>query len=166
MNRGTTGSAREHIEAPQEVLYDLVTDVTRMGEWSPECVEGEWLDGATGPVAGARFRATNRNGRARWSNKPRVVTADPPQEFAFISPDPFGRDMTRWTYRFDATDTGTRVTESFELLRKLPLYLRLSDRWLMGVKDRKTDLEANMCRTLKALKSAAERPGTSGPRRS
>ena len=157
MKLGTTREARLHVSAPPEVVYDLVSDVTRMGEWSPECVSCEWTDGATGPAVGARFRGTNRHGLARWSNKPRVVVADRGREFAFISTDPFGRDMTKWSYRFEAVDDGTDVVESFELLDDLPLYLRLTDRFVMKVKDRAADLEANMERTLAKLKATLER---------
>ena len=156
MKRGSRGEARQEITAPPEVVYDLVSDVTRMGEWSPECVGGEWIDGASGPAVGARFRGRNRHGRARWSNRPHVVAADRPRVFAFVATDPIGRDMTRWTYRPEPTATGTVVVESFEMVRSIPLYIRLSDRWLMGVKDRKADLEANMGRTLAAIKAAAE----------
>lgn len=156
MEKGTTGGVREHIEAPPEAVYDLVADVTRMGDWSPECVACEWVDGATGPAVGARFRGRNRHGLARWSNKPRVVAAERGKVFAFVAMDPIGRDMTRWTYRFEPTPTGTDLTESFEMIRSIPLYIRLTDRWLMGVKDRKADLEANMKRTVDALKIAAE----------
>jgi hypothetical protein len=60
VDKGTTGDARVHIDAKPAELYDLVTDVTRMGEWSPECVRCVWLDGATGPAVGARFRGSNR----------------------------------------------------------------------------------------------------------
>jgi hypothetical protein len=156
MKKGTTRRAEEYIEAPAEVIYDLVADITRMGEWSPECVDAEWVDGNTAPVVGARFRGRNRHGLARWSNKPRVVAAERGREFAFIATDPFGHDTTRWTYTFEPNTTGTRVCESFELLRDLPLYLRLSDRWMMRVKDRPADLEVNMRSTLAALKIAAE----------
>jgi hypothetical protein len=68
-----------------------------MGDLSPECVSCEWIDGATGPTVGARFRGRN-----------------------------------------------TTVTESFEMVRTIPLYIRLYDRWVMGVEDRKADPEANM----------------------
>jgi hypothetical protein len=156
MKRGTTGEVHQHIEAQPEAIYDLVADVTRMGEWSPECRECEWIDGATGPVVGARFRGRNRHGRARWSNKPRVVAADQGRVFGFVATDPIGRDMTRWTYRLEPTATGTDVTESFAMVRSIPLYIRLSDRWLMGVKDRKADLEANMRHTLATIKTVAE----------
>jgi len=156
MKKGTTSTVREHVDATPEVVYDLVSDVTRMGEWSPECVACEWVDGATGPVVGARFRGRNRHGLARWSNRPRVIAADRGREFGFVATDPLGRDMTRWTYRFEPTPAGTDVTESIEMLRSIPLHIRLTDRWLMGVKDRKADLEANMHRTLAAIKTAVE----------
>ena len=44
---------------PPEEVYDLVADVTRMSEFSPEVVSCRWLDGATGPAVGARFEAVN-----------------------------------------------------------------------------------------------------------
>lgn len=156
MKRGTTSKVHEHVDAAPDVIYDLVADVTRMGQWSPECVACEWVDGATGPAVGARFRGRNRRGLARWSNRPRVVTAERGREFSFVATDPIGRDMTKWTYRLEPTSSGTDVTESFEMVHSIPLYIRLSDRWLMGIKDRQIDLEANMRRTLAALKVAAE----------
>ena len=159
MDKGTTGEARAHIESAPEAVYDMVADVTRMGEWSPECVGGKWIDGATGPVVGARFRGRNRHGLARWSTTPRVVAAERGREFVFVATDPFGRDMTRWAYRFAAAPAGTDVIESFEMLNRIPLYIRLYDRYVMGVKDRKADLEANMSDTLAKLKACAEKVG-------
>ncbi len=47
------------------------------------------------------------------------------------------------------------MTESFEILADIPWYFTLSER-MMGVKDRKADLEAGMRATLRQLKSAAE----------
>lgn len=44
-----------HIDAHPDVVYDLIADVTRMPEFSPEVIRCEWLDGATGPAVGARF---------------------------------------------------------------------------------------------------------------
>ena len=156
MKKGTTSQAQERVDASPEVVYDLVTDVTRMGEWSPECVGCIWIDGANGSVPGARFRGRNRHRLARWSTKPRVVTANRPAEFTFVAGDAIGRDLTVWTYRIAATESGTEVTESFELLRDIPWYIRSWRRTFMGVRDRKADLETNMRRTLLNLKVAAE----------
>ncbi|MGH9090145.1 MAG: SRPBCC family protein [Acidimicrobiales bacterium] len=156
MKRGTTGQVRRHVDAAPEVVYDLVADVSRMGEWSPECVGCDWIDGASGPAVGARFRGRNRHRLARWSTKPRVTVANRPSELAFVAPDGFGRDLTIWWYRLEPAGSGTELTESFELLRDIPWYIRAWRRSFMGVKDRKADLEENMGRTLSNIKAAAE----------
>jgi hypothetical protein len=44
------GEARLRIDAAPERVYDLVSDITRMGEWSPENLCGHWLDRADGPA--------------------------------------------------------------------------------------------------------------------
>ncbi|MDQ1476810.1 MAG: hypothetical protein QOE62_2039 [Actinomycetota bacterium] len=160
MNKGTIGKATIGIDASPEELYDLVSDVRRMGEWSPECQRCIWLDGATGPAVGARFKGSNAHGKARWSTKTKVVVADPGREFAFVTGH-LRRDMTKWSYRFEPTANGTTVTESFEMLANMPWYFALGDRFLMGVKDRRADLEENMAETLQRLKSASERRGAS-----
>jgi len=157
MKAGTQAQATSDVNASPKVIYDLVSDVRRMGEWSPECRRAVWLGGAIGPAVGVQFKGRNSHGVARWSTKSRVVTADPGAEFAFVTGH-LGRDMTRWSYRFDATPNGTHVTEAFEMLRDLPWYFRLGDRLLMGVEDRKSDLETNMRETLRRLKGATENP--------
>ena len=157
MNQGTRGEARIHVNAPPEKLYEMVSDVPRTGEWSPECVRCEWIGGATGPVVGAQFKGSNKRSFMRWTTKPRVVTADPGREFAFVvNVMGLKREMTKWTYRFEPTaDGGADVSESFELVNDLPWYIALGDR-LMGIKDRKADLEANIQHTLQRIKAAAE----------
>src|SRR5438309_8006061 len=158
MKKGTTGQTRAHVNVPPEKLYDLITDVTRMGEWSPETVRCKWMGGATGPVVGAEFKGANRNKFMRWTTKPRVVVADHGREFAFVVPAIIGyKDLTRWTYRFEeATDGGTEVVESFEIMNDLPWYINFGDRHILGIKDRKADLEANMTKTLARIKAVAE----------
>jgi Polyketide cyclase / dehydrase and lipid transport len=159
MRVGTQGRVSLVVNASPTLLYDLVSDVRRMGEWSPECRHCSWIDGATGPRAGARFKGTNQRGIARWSTKPRVVTADPGREFAFVTGH-LGRDMTKWSYRFAPASDGATVTESFEMLRTMPWYFRLADRFLMGVTDREADLTTNMTETLRRLKVSVETANT------
>ena len=72
-----------HIEAPPERIYEIVTDIAQMGRLSPECTGGKWLDGATGPAVGARFKGSNKRGFARWSTTNEVVEAEPGQAFSF-----------------------------------------------------------------------------------
>jgi len=158
MKKGTRGEARIHVNAPPEKVYELVSDVTRMGEWSPENVKSEWIDGATGPKVGVRFKGFNKNKLVRWTTKPRVVAAEPGKEFAFVVPAIIGnKDLTRWTYRFEEeADGGTAITESFEILNDLPWYINFGDRYVLGIKDRRADLEQAMQETLGRIKKAAE----------
>jgi Polyketide cyclase / dehydrase and lipid transport len=157
VKQGTRASVEVEVDAPPTTLYDAISDVRRTGEWSPECVRCEWIDGATGPVVGAQFKGSNRHGLARWSTKPRVVVADAPREFAFVTRH-LGRDMTKWSYELRPATDGNRtiVTESFELLCDIPWYFRVSDRVLMGVRDRQADLVTNMTQTLARIKASVE----------
>lgn len=153
MQKGTTGQAEIHIAATPDAVYALVSDVTRMGQWSPETTKCEWIDGATGPAVGVRFKGTNKRGFVSWSTKPVVTAAEPGREFAFeAGPD------TRWTYRFEPDGDGTKVTESFEMLRDVPWYINFAEKYVMRVKDRKADLEAGMATTLARIKQAVEAP--------
>jgi hypothetical protein len=79
------GAARIEIDAPPLTVYQLVSDITRMGDWSPECYRRGWLDGATGATLGARFRRHNRLGGYRWQRTAVVTAADPGREFAFTT---------------------------------------------------------------------------------
>ena len=72
-------SVTVHMAASPEKVWALVSDVTRIGEFSPETFEAEWLDGATGPEVGARFRGhVKRNGRGPtyWTTC-KVVDSEP-----------------------------------------------------------------------------------------
>jgi hypothetical protein len=151
MQKGTTGQAQVRIGAPPDTVYGVVTDLSRMGEWSPETTKCVWIDGATGPAPGARFKGSNQRGILRWSTKPEVVVADPGKEFAFeVNHD------VRWTYRFAPDGDGTQVTESFEILRDLRWYYGFVERYLMRVKDRRADLEQGMAETLQRIKQVIE----------
>ena len=151
MDQGTIGEAHVHIDASPEKVYGVVTDITRMGGWSPETVKCEWIDGASCAAVGARFKGSNKHGAARWSTKPEVIAAEPGKEFAFVV-----NGEVRWTYRFAPEGEGTRVTESFELLTDTRWYYKAAQRWMMGVKDRKADLERGMAETLQHIKQAVE----------
>ena len=56
-----------HIDSPPDKIWRLVSDITKMGEYSPEVIEAEWIDGATGPAVGARYRGhVKRNENWPW----------------------------------------------------------------------------------------------------
>ena len=95
------GSVTVHIAAPAGLVWDLLSDVTRIGEFSPETFEAQWLDGATGPRAGARFRGhVRRNGvgPVYWTTCT-VTASDPGREFAFAVGGPGGTTVNTWRYR-------------------------------------------------------------------
>jgi uncharacterized protein YndB with AHSA1/START domain len=150
---GVEGQATVHIEAPPEKVYAMITDVTRMGEWSPETQRAEWVGGATGPAVGARFKGHNKLGIARWSTTPTVKVADAGKEFTFETGKP-GKEATRWTYRFTPKDGGTDLTESFEALR-YGAFMKLTAK----PDKRAAKLTGDIQQTLERIKQAAERPG-------
>lgn len=94
-----------------EDLYDMVSDVTRTGQWSPACKACWWEDGATGQV-GDWFAGRNELAERTWETRSQVVVADRNREFAF---QVFG-SYVRWGYTFVPVDAGTEVTESWEFL--------------------------------------------------
>jgi len=94
-----------------EDLYDMVSDVTRMGEWSPICKACSWEDGA-GPRAGAWFTGHNETAERSWDTRSLVEVADRGRQFTFAV---FG-SRVRWSYTFAPADGGTRLTETWDFL--------------------------------------------------
>lgn len=155
MKPATTGTTSIHIDALPEDAYGLIGDVTRMGEWSPETYSCQWLGGADGPSIGARFKAHNRRGRARWSNTCEVVAAEPGREFAFRR-TAFASGTVVWRYTLEPDGAGTRVTESYEVTKPVPALGNWIQGILLRVDDRDADLLAGMRATLERLKQVAE----------
>jgi hypothetical protein len=104
------------IAAPAQQIWDLVADVRNTGKFSPEVMGAEWLDGATGPALGAKFRGhvkRNEIGPVYWTTC-RVTACEPGREFGFAVL--LGeRPVNNWHYRFAPVDGGTDVTESFRM---------------------------------------------------
>jgi len=147
---------RLHIDADPQTLYSMVADVTRTPEWSPEVVACSWIDGATAPAVGARFRARNKLRWFAWSNSPVVVTADPGREFTFSRAERGGGELV-WRYRFEPAQPGTTVIESYEVTRRVPMALSWMLRQVLGVQDHRAHLNAGMRTSLQRLKDTAER---------
>lgn len=140
--------------APADRVWDLVSDITRVGEFSPETFEAEWLGGASGPRIGARFRGhVRRNGRgpAYWTACT-VVACDPGREFAFAVGAPGGRTVNTWRYQLEPSAEGTNVTESFELA-DTPL-LRLY--WMIAGVARGRTNQDGMRVTLEKIRAVVE----------
>ena len=107
-----TSSASIDINAAPEVVWNLLTDITRMGEWSPECVRAEWVDGASGPEVGAHFHGYNQIGTFEWDVPCEVVASEPGSVFEFLAQR--GSPVrTQWRFELVPNGAGTTLTESF-----------------------------------------------------
>lgn len=141
------------IKASPEAVWAAVTDVTRMGEWSPECHTCEWIGGATGPAVGATFQGHNRNGDKEWSTEALVMECEPNRRFAFDGV--FGDlHFSKWAYDIEPTADGCRVTESWEEGRP-PEVIEMTN-GISGVDDRVSHNRKNMEATLERLAAAVE----------
>jgi hypothetical protein len=146
-------SVTVHMAAPAERIWELLSDVTRIGSYSPETFEAEWLEGATGPAVGAKFRGhVKRNGRGPtyWTTCT-VIASEPGREFGF-GVGPAAKPLNVWRYRLEPSGDGTDVTESFQLAETpmLRLYWALFG-WARG----RTNLNG-MRTTLERVKAEGE----------
>jgi len=146
-------SVTREISAPAEQVWAMVSDVTRMGDWSPENEGAAWLGGATGPQPGAKFRGTNRIGKRKWKTVATVIDADPGRRFSFRVAA-MGLKVAEWSYTFEPTATGCRVTETW-IEQRSSLFKPLA-RLVTGVADRATHNRAGMEQTLERLGAVAQ----------
>ena len=108
------GSASVEINRDAATVFAAITDVTRIGEWSPECNAARWTGGATGPAVGAKFEGDNRVAALgitlkKWTTTSEVTACVADEVFEFVA-----EGYTTWRYRLEPTSTGTKVTESYE----------------------------------------------------
>lgn len=152
-------TAETVIDAPAEAAWAIVSDVTRVGEWSGECRGCTWAGAERAPVPGARFRGANRRSWLRWTRLNEIVAADKPRQLVWrtIPSGPYP-DSVQWQIDLAAENGRTRVRESFTVLT-MP---RLME-WLLwvavpGHRDRTSDLESDLGR----LKSLVENSRVAG----
>lgn len=142
------------VEAPADKVFEMVSDLSRMGEWSPECVRVEWLGGATRTAVGARFKGHNRRGPRRWSTKGKVVVLEP-GKVAFDITSVANLPVARWTYTVTPEGDGACTLAERWDDRRGPM-LNVLGRLATGVKDREEHNTKGMEETLQRIKSAAE----------
>jgi uncharacterized protein YndB with AHSA1/START domain len=145
---------RTTVRASPDRLYELVADLPRMGEWSPENTGARWLGGDSGARPGARFKGSNRHGWRRWQTTCTILAAEPGRRIVWES-RLFGLPVARWSYTFEPDGGGgTTVTEATED-RRNAVFKALSP-VAAGVSDRVAHNRATMELTLQRLKAAAE----------
>jgi hypothetical protein len=150
-----TWSQSIFIAASTDDLYSMVSDVTRMGEWSPVCRSCAWDDGVDGAAPGVWFTGHNVDDGREWDTHCEVVAADPGREFAFAVAGTF----VRWTYTFAQEAGGCRLTETWEPLPDLLAFYaqQYGEDEVQSVLDARTDTaKRGIAATLAAIKQAAE----------
>ena len=138
------GRAVVEVDQDIDATWDVVRDPTRVGEWSHECVAGEWVGDATDARPGARFRGRNRQGRMHWGRVCEVVSVAPHDLVWRTVPSALYPDSTEWTIHLEPTDSGgTRIEQRFEVVKGTvlePLYATL----LPAHRDRTEALERDL----------------------
>lgn len=111
------GSTAVVVDADIDSVWDVVRDPTRVGEWSHECIGGEWMGEVTEARPGARFRGRNKQGLFRWGRLCEVVSAEPFELVWRTVPTRLYPDSTEWTLRLAREDDGTRIEQTFDLVK-------------------------------------------------
>ncbi|GAB4096996.1 SRPBCC family protein [Brachybacterium horti] len=93
------------VPVPPAEVYAAISDVTRTGEWSPQCRRCTWDSDARG--VGARFTGDNRTPEREWSTTSEVVADEPGEHFAWS----VGPGRVVWGFRLRAVPEGTELTE-------------------------------------------------------
>ena len=143
-----------HMDAPAEKVWALVSDVTRIGEFSPETFDAAWTRGSTGPEVGAYFKGhVKRNGVGPTYWAPCRVTACVPNEVFEFSVGNDEVTFNNWGYRIQPDGTGTRVTEYFRIEPNLPMRVY----WMVLGPLRGRTNQRGMRTTLERMKAVVER---------
>lgn len=148
---------RTVVEAPPEAVWEVIADITRMPQLSPEVVESRWVDGATEATVGARFVAKSKFSRGpAIGNKPVITAVDATRRISWSRTEPFGGTV-EWTYELTPHADGTEVIESYRAIEPVS---RLG--WVLigffSTKDRAAVQRAGMEETLRRLKEVVESP--------
>ena len=148
----STISVSRIIAAPADKIWGMVSDLPRMGEWSPENRGGSWIKGATGAAKGARFKGNNAHGKKSWSTDATVSECVAGKEFGFrVTVGPI--KVAHWHYLIEDLGDGTcKVTESTTDNR--PKLIRMLGKAASGVEDRERFNKTSMEQTLEAIAKA------------
>jgi hypothetical protein len=111
------GQCQVTVDADLDAVWNVVRDVTRVGEWSHECVGVSWVGEATAPTPGARFRGRNKQGIFRWGRVCEIVSAAPYELVWRTVPTALYPDSTEWRIRLRRNGSGTDIEQSFTVIR-------------------------------------------------
>lgn len=147
--------AHVDINAPISKVWELISDLRRMPEWSPQC---RWMK-PFGPVRqGTRTLNLNRRNRMFWPTTCTVVEIVPDRKLAFR----VDANHTIWSYELEPAGEGTRVIESRHAENGVTAFSNLSVKALFGGTDNfEQELVDGMNATLARIKAVAEESASS-----
>jgi hypothetical protein len=149
------GHIEMDVDAAPDAVWEVVRDVTRVGEWSHECVAARWVGGATSAVPGARFRGRNRNGVWRWGRLCEIVDVQPGELIWRTVPTRLYPDSSEWRITLHHTDSGTRIEQTFRVLKAPKLLEPIYATMIPSHRDRTQALSADL-RRLAALAARSD----------
>lgn len=140
------------IDAAPKDVWTIVSDLKRMGEWSPQCATMRVLGG---PVReGTKTINVNRRGLLVWPTRSKVIRFEPNKSIAFRITD----NRTIWSYELESTGSGTRVTERREAPNGTTKISQFLVKNVLGGNDGfEQELVQGMNSTLHRIKTEAER---------
>jgi hemerythrin-like domain-containing protein len=142
-----SGQVEVVVDVAPAAVWEVVRDVTRVGEWSHECHGAVWLDGATTAEPGARFRGRNRAGAFRWGRECEIVSTEPGALTWRTVPTILFPDSTNWTISVcDDAGGGTRVQQTFEVVKAPKLLDMVYGAVIPAHRDRTQALSADLRR--------------------
>lgn len=152
------------IAADRHDLYVQVSDVTRMGEWSPENRGATLHDPSANVAVGMSFDGHNKRGKAQWTTRCTITAADPGERFAFrvhsigLKTPKLRGPIATWEYRFDEVPGGTKVTETWTDDRRAwpDVVANTFDKVATGGKTFAQFQKKNITKTLSRLKATTE----------
>ncbi|MCD2145331.1 SRPBCC family protein [Gordonia paraffinivorans] len=140
------------IDATPEQVWSVISDLERMGEWSPQCKKMIIRGGTVG--LGTRTININRRGPLVWPTTSKVVRFEPNREIAFR----VAENHTVWSYTITPGDSGVTLTERREVNGSTTkISSILVDKLFGGVESFETELKLGMAETLGKIKRAAEK---------
>lgn len=151
MNQPLPLSASVEVAASPESVWDVVSDVTRMSEWSPECRKVVVL-GSPKQGVGTTMLGLNRRGWAMWPTTSKVVRYEPVKVLAWKTRE----SGATWSYELEASNSGTTLTGR----RELPSYTvgtRLMAPLIGGAQGHDEELGEGIRTTLDRIKAVVER---------
>lgn len=145
--------------ARPEVVWGIIADVTRVGEWSHECRDARLARGAHAVAPGVRFRGRNRSGKYRWSRSCVFTVVEPTGQLAWRTGGIWGRvDSTEWRITLEPAEGGTRIVQEYDVLHVAPGLDRVYSLFVKAHRDRRDALAQDLQRLAALAEIETEPP--------